>query len=83
MPLRELREIFANPWRIRPEIMRPIGMDEHAVRIIVVVSIPANVVALVHNQTTLAELSGQPLGYGQAGKTSANNEEIEHFFRQN
>ena len=59
--------------------MRPIGVDEHAMRIIMVISIPANVVALVHNQTTLAELSGQPLGYGQAGKTSAYYEEVEHF----
>ena len=54
-------------------------MDEHAMRIIMVIRIPADVVTLVHHQTTLALLSRQPLGHGQTGKPGAYNEKIEHF----
>ena len=64
MPFRELREIFANPRRIRPEIMRPVGVNEHTMRVVMVVSVPSDVVALVHHQTTLAQLSCEPLGHG-------------------
>ena len=53
-------------------------MDQNATRIIVVISIPADVVALINHQTALAELRREALGHCQAGKTGTNNEKIEH-----
>ena len=60
--------------------MRPVGVNEHAVRIIVVIRIPSDMIALLHNQTTLAQLSRQALGHGEPGKTRAYDEKVKHFF---
>ena len=60
--------------------MGSVSVNEHAVRIIVVIRIPTDMVALVHNQTTLAQLSRQALGHGETGKTRAYDEKVEHLF---
>jgi hypothetical protein len=44
-----------------------------------VVGIPADVVALIHYETTLALLRRKPLCHGKPGKTSTNNENIPIF----
>ena len=79
MPFRELREVFTNPRRIRPEIMWSVGVNEHTMRVVLIISVAANMVALVHNQAALAQLSSQPLRHGQAGKPGTYDQEVEHF----
>ena len=50
MPFGELAEVILDFWRIGPEIVRAVGVDEHAVVVILIVGIAADVVAFFHHE---------------------------------
>ena len=80
MPLCELAEVIDHPLRVGSEVVRPIFVQKNASRVVVIVSIAADVIALLDNQTRLAELCGDSLSQHRAGKACANDKEIKFHF---
>ena len=72
-PLRELREVGENFVGIRAKIMRPVGMDEHAVLVVAIMCIAPNVIALIDHQATLAVLGAESFSGDEAGETGTDD----------
>ncbi len=70
-PLGELAQVIDDALRVCAEIMRPVIMDQHTGRIVMIISVAPDVVALLDNQASLAELAGDALGKHGAGKSRA------------
>ena len=74
MPFRELAKIGDDAFGIRPEIMRPIGMQQHSGGIVMVIGISRDVRAPVNYQAGCPALAGQALRENRAGAARANNQ---------
>ena len=77
-PVGEAREIGEDLARVGVEDVRPVLVDEHAVLVVVVVGVAADVRPLVDEQDGLVQLRGQPLRQDAAGETGANDQIVEH-----
>jgi hypothetical protein len=77
MPLRELAKVVHDARGVGAEIVRPVGMDKNASLIVFVVSIAAEVIALIDNKAGLALLGREALGNSQASEAGADDEAVD------
>ena len=75
MPGGETREIIDDPRRVRPEIVRTVGVDQDACRIDAVMGVAAKVGAAVYDRAFPSGRS-QALGDHEAGEAGADDQEV-------
>lgn len=76
VPLSELTQVVNNARSVGAEVMRSVGVDEDAGFVVFVVSVPAEVISLLNDETRLPLLCGETLGNRQAGKAGTDNDAV-------
>ena len=66
-----MAQIIDDPLRVRAEVVRAVIVEEDAGVIVVIVGVAPDVVALLDNQASLAELASDTLGKHGAGEARA------------
>ena len=61
------------------EDVRTIFVNEQTIVIVVIVGVPADVIAAFDNQDRFTQLRRKPLGNDASGKTGSNNKIVKHF----
>ena len=82
MPFRKLAQIGDYPLGVRPEVMRPVGMQQDSRLIVVVMRVACDVSASVYDQARGTALAGQPFREDCTGVTCADDEVVPSYWRQ-
>ena len=77
MPVGELRQVVADARGIGAEIMRPVGVDQHAVVVVAVIGVAADVRAFLDDKAALAMLGAEAFRGGETGKTGSDDQVVE------
>ena len=76
MPFGKLAEVIADAIRVRAEVVRSVGVDEHARGVVVIVRVTGDMLAAIEHETGSVALAGQAFGEDCTGVTGPDDQVV-------